>query len=104
MIDQTKIQAKINELNAESVALDKLLHPNQGLLPSLNLEQPISIWDEIEGTLSLMLVDYHDPSKANFYQNSGVIVKGFINTKTKEIKLFPVSEFVIYPRSSVFGK
>ncbi len=93
MIDQAKIDVKIIELNGESAALHKSL--------SASSSKP-DTWDEVEGTLALMMVDYHNKSNANFYQNSGVILKGFINTRTKEIKIFPISEFEKFSNLSGF--
>jgi hypothetical protein len=50
-------------------------------------------WEPIEGVQSLTTVNRQAPSGVSFNMGSGLLVKGFINRRTGEIRLFPAKMF-----------
>ncbi len=71
MIDQTKVNRKIEELRDSSGG---------------------HLWKEISGYQALTMVNI-ETSGAVFNPASGVVVKTFVDTVTGEIKIFPSSMF-----------
>lgn len=59
----------------------------KGILLKLN-EEDGSDWEEIEGYHALMSVNFEPVIGARFSSGTGIIVKGFINHNTGEIKTY----------------
>ena len=57
-------------------------------------------WEPIEGVQSLTTVSRQAPNGVSFNMGSGVLVKGFINRRTGEIRLFPAKMFG-FPNSEI---
>lgn len=47
------------------------------------------LWQQIDGVQALTTVTKQTDGHVNFALGSGVLIKGFINNTTGEIKLFP---------------
>jgi len=50
-------------------------------------------WQVIDGVQSLTTVNRQPPNAVSFAIGSGLLVKGFLNRRTGEIKLFPAKMF-----------
>lgn len=57
-------------------------------------------WGAIEGVQALTTVNRKEANAVEFALGSGVLVKGFINGTTGEIKLFPAKLFG-YPETNL---
>ncbi len=62
-------------------------------IASLNAQTPGQAWDAIDGVQSLTSVNRQSSNDVSFNIGSGVLVKGFINTTTGEMRLFPAKLF-----------
>ncbi len=51
-------------------------------------------WVEVSGTLGLPQTDLSNPDSINVKFDQTVVVKAFLNTHTKEIKLYPLKAII----------
>lgn len=65
----------------------------QEIVTILNNQTPGETWEPIDGVQSLTTVTRQAPSGVSFNVGSGVLIKGFINRATGEIRLFPAKLF-----------
>jgi hypothetical protein len=92
-LDQKKIQQKIDQLNAESVAFDNLINP-QPPSPSLeDLYKQRDVWEEVPGLYWYTEVTRFSAVGEVKVQPSGILIKLFANKVTSEIKTFPAKIF-----------
>ena len=68
-------------------------------LATLNADQTVPagtppVWIELEGGNVLTKYDLNASGQVVFQANAGYLVKGFLNTRTGEVKLFSVQRFV----------
>ena len=66
----------------------------------LNGLVPGETWQPFDGVQALTTVTRQPPNDVNFNIGSGVLIKGFVNRTTGEIKLFPARLFD-YPRIDI---
>jgi len=64
----------------------------QEKLDELNADEEGAPWIEIQGYFSMLKTELNN-SKATFHANSGLVVKGFLNTRIGEIRIFPANAF-----------
>jgi len=65
----------------------------QEIIEHLNSSTPGQTWQPIDGVQSFTTVDRKAPNSVSFNIGSGLVVKGFVNTTTGEIKVFPAKLF-----------